>query len=143
MPRGLEHVGRAHHIGSEGLERLAIGASHQRLSGEVEHDFGTPAGEDRTHILVIADVAHGRAEAALQPAKREERRRGAGRQRQAGDDGAHIEQPDSEPAAFEAGVAGNQHAPAAPELAVHHRPRQTAQAAAPVSHRLLRSWVSR
>ena len=116
-PHRLEHVDRAHHVDLVRLARVAERAPHERLRGQVEHDLG-PRLARRAARTAVA-VAHvGRATVARPSPTRASsnsdgsRRHGVG---EPGDLGAQRRAARAPASALEAGVAGDEHAPAAPE----------------------------
>ena len=54
---GVEDVHGAHHVRRVGLDRVGVGAAHERLRGHVEDDLGPGLRERRRDGRQVADVA--------------------------------------------------------------------------------------
>jgi hypothetical protein len=106
---GLENVCGAHDISGEGLLRLLVRATDERLCGKMEDDARARGGKRGGHRLGIADIRDHVIEALVQAELAKERRVGVGFKREAVDFGAELKQPLAEPTAFEAGVPGDEH----------------------------------
>ena len=140
LAAGIEQVCGADDIGGPGFQRRTIGATHQRLCRQMEHDLGPGLGYRCGKLLCIADieanVAHGQLQQipVVGPGLRV--------QRNACKLCAKLMQPQGKPTAFEAGMAGHQHASsgvsAAESLHV-----QTFQGARPAAQRSSRWFLSR
>ena len=106
---GLEHVGGAHHVRLEGVDRLAVALAHQRLRRHVQHDLRLVRRRHRGERLQIANVAEGRRDQLGGAPELEQARRGIGRQGVARDFGSHRRKPVRCPGAFEAGMTRQEH----------------------------------
>ena len=118
----LEQMREAERVDGERLDRLGDRAAHQRLGGEVQHDLRVGRRDRRAHR--VADRADRRgAKSRSRPTSARSNSAGVcvGREREAGDVGAEPLEPQRRPAALEAGVAGEQHPAAAPELGAGQR----------------------
>ena len=111
-----EQVGEAEDVDGDGLHRIGDGAAHQRLGGVMQYDFGIGGGHRRGDRLRRAQIADARVEIGADAGEFEQRRVRLGRQGEAGCPRAEPPQPQRGPGALEAGVAGQQHAAAAPEI---------------------------
>ena len=151
--QGFEHIQRPHHIGGPGAEGIEVAAAHQGLGRKMQHHLGIGCRHKRSQGVGVTDVDA----AVLQLASQiqgsqiegiEEAGAGVGGEGHAGDAGTKLEQPQRQPAALEAGVAGEQHAPAGPEGRVRAATRaghqlQSFQGAWPLSQRSSRRLRSR
>jgi hypothetical protein len=90
----------------------------ERLRGHVEHDLRAARGHEVPHHFEVADVADGRAHAALDTRQLEQRRLGGHAEGEAAHVGAELAEPEAQPAPLEARVAGDRHAAALPRSAV-------------------------
>ena len=138
-PARLEHPRGAHDVDVEGFRGLGVAAPHQRLRRQMEDDLriavrhraAQGVGVANVGDLAVAEAADvGSVEQVMVPLRR---------QRVAGYPGAHLRQPECQPAALEAGMAGQQDALAGPEGRVdaavaEPRHYQTRQGASPRSH---------
>ena len=111
-----EQMGEAERVDGDRLDRIGDGAAHQRLGGVVQHDLGVGGGDRGGDRLRRAQIAEARIEIPSDAGERKQRRVGVGRQREAGRARAERLEPKGGPASLEAGVAGQQHAAAAPEI---------------------------
>jgi len=109
VAHGFQEVNGAHDVGGVGLDRAAIGLAHQGLGGHVDDDVrlgllqGGPQGEQ------IADVGDVAGDALPYPGQFEQAGPGIRRQRVPRDLGAELAQPERQPTALEAGVAGEEY----------------------------------
>ena len=112
----LALIQAALHIGGPGAERIAVAAAHQRLGRQVQHHLRLACAADRRQGLRVADVHQMVSlQPPLQPQLLEQVGVAIRRQAHAAHLGAHLAQPQRQPAALEAGVAGEQHPRACPE----------------------------
>ena len=91
-----------------------VGVADERLGGQVEDDFGGEVLQGGLEGGGVADVAADVFDDGADAGRGEEVGVGAGVERVAADDGAFGGEPEGEPAAFEAGVAGEEDALALP-----------------------------
>ena len=141
----FQQVDRAHDVDGVGFHRRGVGVAHQRLGGQMQHDVGPRSLHGAGQCLGVAQVGEGMAgKAGLKPCDREEIRLGRRRQRIAMHFRAHVGQPQAQPAALEAGVAGHEDALAAPEFPlVGHAHGQVFQGALPEVQRSSSRFFSR
>jgi hypothetical protein len=87
-------MGGALHIGGPGGQRVAVALAHQGLGGQVQQQLGLHAPHAFTHRPRVAQVGQGVAGEPLVHARHlEQRRLGAGREREAVHLGAQLLQP--------------------------------------------------
>lgn len=108
-PRRLQHVRGPHHVRGEGADRVVVTVLDERPRGEVEHDLG-PSGRDQAdHGREIADIGHRRCDVALDLRLQEQAVLPPVRRQPAGMDvRAPAGQPEAEPTALEARMAGHE-----------------------------------
>ena len=80
----------------------------------MKHDFGLRLRKRAFHLTQVADIAFNMRNKFID-ARIAKQADGFGRQRQTGNPGPHLGQPQRQPAAFETGMARYQHAASAPE----------------------------
>ena len=113
----LEEVDGAHHVGLEGLHRVAVRSKDQGLGGEMEHQIGPYLVDDRGDRIGRTDVGQPVVDQFGEPDELEHGGRREDLPGHAGDPGAHFVQPEGEPRTLEARVAGHQHPSAREGLA--------------------------
>ena len=137
---GVEQVDGAHDIGRKGSDRIDIGLADERLGGEVKDDLRPVGGKRRRKRRVVADIGDGGNHAIADPGDVEQARRGRRLERIARDLGAERAEPQRQPRALEAGMAGDEDAPALPESGRAHH---VFHGARPVLHASSRVILSR
>ena len=143
----LALIQAALHIGGPGAERIAVAAAHQRLGRQVQHHLRLAFASDRIQGLRVADVHQMvRLQPLLHPQLLKQVGVAVRRQAHAAHLRAHLAQPQRQPAALEAGVAGEQHPLARPEpggdACVGHQ-FHTFQGARPAAQSSSSFWRSR
>ena len=98
---------------------MVVGVADQRLRGEVEDDLGPDLGDQRGGARLVANIDDFVADQLRQRGLLEEARVGRRFEREAGDVCAQVMQPQAQPSALEAGVAGDEDALAGPGAGVH------------------------
>ncbi len=117
MAHGLKNLQRAQQIDRKCFERVGVRDAHERLGGEVEDNL--LPGHGGLHGGGVADVREARIQSVSDPGLLKQARIGRRRQGEAGYARTHFAQPQAEPGAFEAGMAGDKHAAVFPEGGIH------------------------
>ena len=91
----LKQMRDAERVDGDRLDRIGDGAAHQRLGGEMQHDFGVGGGDRGGDRFGGAQIAEARIEILGRRRRAEQRRVRVGRQREAG-------RPRAEPASAKA-----------------------------------------
>jgi hypothetical protein len=116
---GVQDRDRAHDVDIKCLARFGERAAHERLCGHVDDDLWVGGGERRLHCGPVTHVGHRLASHPLTDSGQlVQRWIGRDVDGQAVDARAHGLEPQREPAALEAGVAGKEHTTPAPESGV-------------------------
>ena len=108
FPQRLEHVSGAEDVGGGGFQWRVVRAPHERLGGEIENDVGLCFGSGLFDQIKIADVPDGFTGESFGREGFVEIGRGVRGKGEAVDVRAEVAQPQAEPRALEAGVAGDQ-----------------------------------
>ncbi len=138
----VEQMRRAHRVGREGRERVAVARPHQRLRREMEDDLRprrAHRGGGRGGVAQVDDPAGEHSVEVGEPVQALVR----GGEREPGDVGAEPLQPERQPRALEAGVAGEEDALAAPECRAAGAAHQRFQGARPDCHSSSSRFLSR
>jgi hypothetical protein len=146
MAATIEQIGRSHHVGRKGLDRLGEALADQRLGREMEDHLGAALAHRLRKPAQVADVGDVGVDLAGKPEGLEEARVGGRLQCIAGDAGTKPREPRRQPPAHEAGVAGDEDAAASPERSRHAaggHACHTCQGARPLAHISFSSCISR
>ncbi|MNZ89894.1 hypothetical protein D3C78_1088350 [compost metagenome] len=109
LPCCFKQIDRANHIGRIGIQRCAVGLTHQRLGGQVQNNLGPGRIQGFGQTLHIPDVGQGARNPSSERSDIPERRLGVGRQRVTVNMSAQLAQPQRQPASLETGMSGQKH----------------------------------
>ena len=118
LASGFQHVQGAHHIAGIGTNRIAVALSHQWLCSQVKNDFRAHLDNQRQQRGQITQIANTAVDTVADPGQLEQARRRTGRQSKACHLGTPTAQPECQPPALEAGMTGQEHTFASPELRI-------------------------
>jgi hypothetical protein len=146
---GVEHAGSADDVGLERADGIFVRVADQRLSGEVEDDLGCELLHGAIQRDGVADIAADVFDDRTDAGHGEEIGLRRGIECVAAHAGAELREPESQPASFEPGVAGEEDSAALPGEgaagagdsvgAIYH----VFQGAFPVLHSSSSCWRSR
>ena len=108
VAHAFQQVNGAHDVGGVGVDRVAVGLAHQRLGGHVDDDIRLGLLQGGLQGGQVANVGDMAGDALPYPGEFIQAGPGVGRQRVPRDLGAELAQPERQPTAFEAGVAGEE-----------------------------------
>ena len=137
--RSLKNIRRPHYVGTERLDRVGVGRTHQRLRSHVNNDVRPEALDKARDVFNVTNIAGFRLQRASDFSSVEKIRFRCGGQCESGDFSTEPLQPNRQPAAFEPGVAGDKNTPGGPEVGVQS---QVFQGASPSFQAFLSSLSS-
>lgn len=115
----FEQMHRAHDVGGVGFNRVLVGIAHQGLCRHVDDDLWAVFSEDCLQFGQVTDIPDDTGHAFANISNFEQARVGRRRQCITHHVGTHGLQPERQPTALEAGVAGQQDAFAIPKCWIH------------------------